>query len=686
MPTLDTIQRIYQLTVQGNDAVRELTKVNKSLDGLNNNFSKVGKAARAAFAFFGVGLSASFLKNIIETNSALAKQADLVGLSAERFQEYAYAAKLAGVDQNAFAGSLREFAKRIGEVQAGTGTLFSALQRTDKQLLQGLKNTKNQDEAFRLLADAIQDASSAAEKSVLADAAFGGGGVPLINALNQGSKGLDDLAKQARDLNLIVGEDLVRSAERYDAELTNLSERIKSTFGIGFLTIVKTTLDQSEVFFVSFSAAIQKIMLQVKATLVYDWEFIKRQVTTLIAQILTPQRKMIESLSELFPALKNVLDVLPSEAQAQVEFANATQKINSELENQLKILDDATLATIADIEKRNELRDAIARLNKQIKNQNDNLSDQQKFINSVIESAVKFDQQKIFDDAAIVELGKALNAGTISLAAYVEEMRKLGIVFDKSKGAQQEFIDSVLDAAVKFDQQKLFDDAAIVELGKALNAGTISLEAYKDGMKKLGIDFDETKEQTLSLAVAIGQTLEGAVDGLASAFIDFTKGGKDAFKNFAASVIDDIAKMIIKLNLLKIASAFTGGEVGGINVNKAKGGAFYHGQEFFAAGGVVNRATPFRMANGGVGVMGEAGPEAILPLRRGGNGNLGVEANVNVNVKNYAPGVDVTTQRDRNGQIEIIIAQIADRIRAGGNKLSTSFENTYGVSRAHGAI
>ena len=50
-------------------------------------------------------------------------------------------------------------------------------------------------------------------------------------------------------------------------------------------------------------------------------------------------------------------------------------------------------------------------------------------------------------------------------------------------------------------------------------------------------------------------------------------------------------------------------------------------EEEFAIGGVVNRATRFGMTNGRRGVMGEAGPEAILPLRRGADGKLGVAMN-----------------------------------------------------------
>jgi lambda family phage tail tape measure protein len=58
----------------------------------------------------------------------------------------------------------------------------------------------------------------------------------------------------------------------------------------------------------------------------------------------------------------------------------------------------------------------------------------------------------------------------------------------------------------------------------------------------------------------------------------------------------------------------------------AKGGAFAQGRvTAFAQGGVVASPTHFPM-RGGIGLMGEAGPEAILPLARGADGRLGVQA------------------------------------------------------------
>ncbi len=62
-------------------------------------------------------------------------------------------------------------------------------------------------------------------------------------------------------------------------------------------------------------------------------------------------------------------------------------------------------------------------------------------------------------------------------------------------------------------------------------------------------------------------------------------------------------------------------------LTSAKGNAFGPGGvQAFATGGVVNGATPFTFGSGRMGVMGEAGPEGVLPLKRDGRGRLGVMA------------------------------------------------------------
>jgi lambda family phage tail tape measure protein len=100
--------------------------------------------------------------------------------------------------------------------------------------------------------------------------------------------------------------------------------------------------------------------------------------------------------------------------------------------------------------------------------------------------------------------------------------------------------------------------------------------------------------------------------------------------------------MILKLaifNMLQKASS--GGGMWGslakmlIPAPSAKGNVFSGGNIVpFASGGIVTRPTIFPMAKGGVGLMGEAGPEAIMPLKRGRNGKLGVEGGGGINISN----------------------------------------------------
>ena len=57
-------------------------------------------------------------------------------------------------------------------------------------------------------------------------------------------------------------------------------------------------------------------------------------------------------------------------------------------------------------------------------------------------------------------------------------------------------------------------------------------------------------------------------------------------------------------------------------------------------GGIINRQTMFPMESGSVGIAGEAGPEAILPLSRGSNGELGVQGVGDVNINFTINAVD----------------------------------------------
>ncbi len=96
----------------------------------------------------------------------------------------------------------------------------------------------------------------------------------------------------------------------------------------------------------------------------------------------------------------------------------------------------------------------------------------------------------------------------------------------------------------------------------------------------------------------------------------------------------------------------------------ADGGAFSQGRVMpFAQGGVVSGPVSFPMRGGTMGLMGEAGPEAILPLSRGADGKLGVRGgggravNVVFNITTPDPGGFQRSQSQIAAQMQRLLAQ-----------------------------
>ena len=116
----------------------------------------------------------------------------------------------------------------------------------------------------------------------------------------------------------------------------------------------------------------------------------------------------------------------------------------------------------------------------------------------------------------------------------------------------------------------------------------------------------------------IQETVRSTFEQAAMTFVDGTSSIKDAFKGL-------LRDMILAIYQEKVAKNFASTVLGMFGF--ANGGAFSGGSQIqaYADGGVVNSPSYFPMSGGKTGLMGEAGPEAIMPLKRGANGKLGVQ-------------------------------------------------------------
>jgi tape measure domain-containing protein len=227
-------------------------------------------------------------------------------------------------------------------------------------------------------------------------------------------------------------------------------------------------------------------------------------------------------------------------------------------------------------------------------------------------------------------------------------------------------------------------DALSEQLRKALEQAAIDA---KDFGKQFGKSFQDGIKSMGDLAGNLGSSFASAFEGMADQLTEFVTTGKANFRDFAASVLKDISRMIIRyaifnavkgiMNIFNPAAALgsSAANVAQYAPLNAKGNVYaQNGIQAFARGGIVNKPTVFPFANG-IGLMGEAGPEAIMPLRRGRDGNLGVMSsgggttNVVVNVDASGSSVEGDQQQAKalgNAISAAVQSELVKQKRPGG--------------------
>ncbi|WP_374635817.1 phage tail tape measure protein [Paracoccus sp. (in: a-proteobacteria)] len=168
---------------------------------------------------------------------------------------------------------------------------------------------------------------------------------------------------------------------------------------------------------------------------------------------------------------------------------------------------------------------------------------------------------------------------------------------------------------------RLEEDGQIA-LGKSFDDSARMTAAFEAELARLRESMLYTNREVTTLSSGIGSGLRRAFEGLVFDGMKLS----DALKGIARSMADtafSVAMRPLEQALSGAIAQGVNGLVGGV-LPFADGAAFAQGRVMpFAKGGIVSQPTYFPM-RGATGLMGEAGAEAIMPLRRGADGRLGV--------------------------------------------------------------
>lgn len=264
------------------------------------------------------------------------------------------------------------------------------------------------------------------------------------------------------------------------------------------------------------------------------------------------------------------------------------------------------------------------------------------------------------------------------------------------------------------DQMAFATQQASDKMVAAANARYEAERKWSTGAKNA---IDSYVESITNAAAQSNKLFTDAFKGMEDALVKFVRTGKLDFKSLADNIINDLIRIQIQNSIMKplvgtsSAPGFLSQGLSGAGdwlkgLFSANGNAFGSSSvHAFASGGaftnsIVSAPTPFAFANGGsfgLGVMGEAGDEAVMPLTRDSSGKLGVHAsggggsNVVVNIIE-APGKGGQQQQRNEGGtkfidvfVEQIKSSIAGDIARGSGAVPAAMQGTYGLNRVAGA-
>lgn len=298
---------------------------------------------------------------------------------------------------------------------------------------------------------------------------------------------------------------------------------------------------------------------------------------------------------------------------------------------------------------------------------------------------------KVTDDKGLSRADKARRDALQEIARMQETMDAMGggpvwfAQFEKQEEINkkiQDFRDKLVDAKIPL---KEVNDMSLV-YAQTLKTMQEQMEGPFAGMQEMFQTFQDASTEAFKAATdAIGRAV---VDGKINAelFINIVK-------DMVAKIISEILTLAIVNPLLNSIFGSTKPTMGGgfmssigsmfTGLFSAKGSAYAGGVQFMKAGGLLKGATAFQTGNG-MAIGGEAGTEAIMPLTRTKNGDLGVRVQGNndnnapiINILN-STGSAVTTRTRKSGGAsitDIVIGEVGQGFAKG--KFDSSMQGRY---------
>ena len=571
----------------------QLGKVRQNFDKTRASVAKMRAGVLVAAAAL-TALGAGFKKALDEAD-AIGKTATRIGTTAEELQKLARAGELADVSMEQLEKGLTGLQRRLGEAEQGIGTAIRGLD--DLGLTLDDLRGNPIDEQFRTIATAIAATEDPLKRAAAGNALLGRQWVDLLPLMLQGG----DAIKETGERMDVLSNEAVAVAQR-------LNDAISEQLGNVWLRVLDRLI----------------LGLGRVAHLLGLIEFPEFE----IAQQIRDQMDVVDELQRAIDAgqpLRNARGLVTTPV-GELDALLAAAKVRLE---ELVAERDALIAPAQSPSLITDIDELLAGLT-------ETLTPMQKLTQQLHEETRR----------AALEVEILRNGYDEAQAALVRMAHAAGVTtseFAQLAPEAQRFLDVQRELLALTEQQ-----AAAAE--RAAEAERLIAEAGQQIADQSNNDFDPLVD-SLNEGELVAERL---TDTLVRGFGDAARQAKsfdEALEGVGLRMLNNLRLLLEEIaarqildalqdsnvfggggffdELFTVAGAVLGGAAGGGGGGgrAAQGAVFDAGTRLrrFAQGGVVQRPTTFGTMDG-PGLMGEAGPEAIMPLTRTAGGNLAVEA------------------------------------------------------------
>ena len=608
---IDTTQRIFKAVASRLNSLRKTV--------FSFRTALVSLAGAGGFGFL--------IKSSMDSIDKISKLSRTLGISVADLRKLEYAADLSGLSVDTVARAVRNLNRVMVDFQGGTGDAKDAFDELgitsdDLNAVMG-----DQFKVLELLADRFGNVENSAVRSSIAQDLFGGRASEMLLVLEEGADGIARISNEAERFGLVMSAEAAKGVEDANDSFTRLFALFKGLRDsvVSFLApAIKAAVEKAQEFIEGLMAkenGVKNFAKEISLSIVNAIQTFAETMAFLINIILGAVNAIITAMNFL---TEEILKTSMSEEKFAHKTMLATKALNDLLDKTHTLHPEAqALVHEFDELARGGFKDANAL--KDLANRASKLSDafdESRFTLGKNEKAM----------ASVAYHSREMASAINTTSASIKKLPYLPTDFE----IQFSFLIDQIKAAAKAGEN----------LDDVMTTGTDTSSDFGENLKKLAEDARNFGKNMEDVVIRGIQSFE---DALVSA-VTGTMKLKDAFKQMAASIISDIIRMTIRMQISApiaefLSSAMPFGSTGGTSKAGTKK----------AMGGSVSAGQPYMVGEKGAELFIPGGSGTIIPNNQLGGGGAVVHQTINIST-----GVSQTVR----AEIMNLMPQIAEGTKA----------------------